>query len=171
MLELFTLLIGLLGLLYAIRSFALDKSKNDAEIAEKVRSSPFLRVSYQRQTSKRKGASILVAFENTGNGPIQFFTADIQSSEGNFKIEHLHGVKASGIGGLWTTLSGTNLLPQERAFASLSLVDAGTPLKPPTIKSDSQFEFIGETEMKVGPFVPVQSGGSVEVTVAPAEIS
>jgi hypothetical protein len=157
--------LGKFGVPYFDKKAEREDEQNAAD--EKTLASSFLRVSYHRTVSNRGNGSIIVAFENTGNGPIQYFTADIKSNGGNFQIGQTIRVTTSGIGGSWTTISGTNLLPQERASVLLSFVDPDTTLKPPEIKSDSRYEFVGERAIEIGPFVRVENGGFVEATIAP----
>lgn len=152
----------IIGAIYAARYFHFAKEQHDAEKAEQAQRSPFLRVSYHRTASDGSNGSVIVAFVNAGNGPVQWFTADIKSNGGTFQVGHANRVTTSGKGGSWTIVSGKNLLPQEKATVLLSFVDPNTTLNPPEIKSDSRYEFVGERVMTIGPFVRVENGGFSE---------
>jgi len=103
---------------------------------------PLLRISYQNWDRE-----VIVVFENIGDAPANWFTADITSKDDPFSFGFsnadfdLH--KSGGSGwGTWTVISGKNILPQQKGMVILKFDGGKAELNPPKIKSDSKYIFV-----------------------------
>ena len=112
---------------------------------------PLLRISYQKWEHE-----IIVVFENIGDAPANWFTADITSSE-PFSFGHSSAdfdLNSSGRGssgvGTWTVISGKNILPQQKGMVIFKFDEGKPALSPPKVKSDSKYIFL-ELNLSWGP--------------------
>ncbi|MBN2407495.1 MAG: hypothetical protein JXJ19_07340 [Elusimicrobia bacterium] len=122
-----------------------------SKLNDKSDKRPFLRISYHEQET-----SVIILFENIGDTPANYFTADIRAEKGAFKVDRINAnfeLKASGESGNWTIISGKDILPLQRGSITLiknKLFDEFI-LEPPVVKSDSEYEFAGTMKWKFGP--------------------
>ncbi len=110
---------------------------------------PLIRISYQVQDDR-----VAVVFDNTGNAPAGYFTADIRSAGNTFsavKASADFHLTVSGKGGTWTIVSGRDMLPQQKGMVLLSFPRGLPELKPPKVRSDARYRFVGTIEMSISP--------------------
>jgi len=109
-----------------------------------------VRYDYQHADS-----SVAVSVFNDGLQPVEWFTIEVTSAAGTFGIGHISsvaGLKTSGLGGSFTTISGERLLPGERGCVMLNpVVGSSIKLLEPAIKTDTTSAFCGEIHTTVHP--------------------
>lgn len=121
-----------------------------------------VRYDYQHADS-----SVAVSVLNNGSLPVEWFTIEIGSADGStFDVGHassVAGLKASGLGGSFTTISGERLLPGQHGCVMLSpAMGVAIKLKEPIVKTDAQSVFAGEIHMTWGPEESLEPGASAE---------
>lgn len=109
-----------------------------------------LRISYQGS----EDGTIAVVFQNDGTNRIGYFTAQIRTKTGVFRVKDSNAdfdlsVPPSA-GGSWIVISGRDMLPGNHGCVTLQPQSKSLALERPEVTSDSPYKFIGQWTLKWG---------------------
>lgn len=110
---------------------------------------PLIRISYQELDN-----GFLILFENIGNAPAEYFTAEIRAKGGIFSFKDKSSdfeLSVPSGAGTFASISGENILPKQKGSVSLIFENKKTNLEAPKITSDSRYIFAGTFSISSGP--------------------